>query len=329
MNPILSLRALLLVATLLAASDGFAQTATPRPSAPAKPQGQVEPRRGEVNLSASPAPPPASPGVAPRKLEFPAPAPSALSVGAPPANSALHSAAQPEISWAAVASLTPIGVQVSARASATIAAPMSGQLIAFPAADGDAVKENDVLARFNCAQQEAVLARAQAELVKRQDMLNMQHSLRALQAYSKAELVNAQNDVAVAKAELSVAQATVDNCVVKAPFSGRIANAPVRNFQFLQAGAPLVDIVDDRDLELEFIVPSPWLVWLKTGAPAQVQISETKGTFVAEISRISGKVDAASQTVKIYGRIAGSTASLLPGMSGLAFFPGSAGQTPN
>ena len=325
MNLVSILRAWLLVATVMAATDGAAQTAAPRQPAPAKPQAQPEPRRGEVNISASPMP--TQPGVPPRKLEFPAPASGGLpSAGMQPSAPA---GAQSGISWSAVTNMMPIGVQVSAKASATIAAPMSGQLIAFPAADGDSIKENDVVARFNCAQQEAVLARAQAEMVKRQDILGMQHSLRALQAYSKAELVNAQNDVAVAKAELQLAQTTADNCVVKAPFAGRIANAPVRNFQFVQAGAPLVDIVDDRDLELEFIVPSTWLVWLKAGAPAQVQISETNGAFAAEVTRISGKVDAASQTIKIYGRITGNTSSLLPGMSGLAFFPGSVSQTPN
>jgi membrane fusion protein, multidrug efflux system len=221
-----------------------------------------------------------------------------------------------------VSTAAPVGVQVTARSTATIAAPMAGQLIEFPAADGDAITEGQVLARFNCAQQEAMYARARAELVKRQDILSTQKSLKALNAYSKSDYVVAQNDVEVAKADLALAQTSVDNCTIKAPFSGRVAGAPVRNFQFVQAGAPLLDVVDDRDLELEFIVPSVWLVWLKIGAVAQVQVSETQQTYDAKVTRISGKVDAASQTIKIYGRIDGDTSSLLPGMSGMAHFAG-------
>lgn len=216
----------------------------------------------------------------------------------------------------------PIGVQVTARSTATIAAPMAGQLIEFPAADGDAIKEGQVLAKFNCAQQEALAGRAKAEFHKRQDMLSTQQSLKALNAYSKSDYVVAQNDVAVAKADVEVAQTVVDNCTIRAPFSGRVSSAPVRNFQFVQAGAPLLDIVDDRDLELEFIVPSIWLAWLKISAVAEVQVTETQQTYDARITRISGKVDAASQTIKIYGRIDGDTASLLPGMSGVAHFVG-------
>ena len=216
----------------------------------------------------------------------------------------------------------PIGVQVTARSTAVIATPMSGQLVEFPAADGDPVKADDVIARFNCAQQEAMLARAKAELTKRQDLLKTQQALKALNVYSKAEFATAQNDVGVATADVSVAQTAVENCAIKAPFDGRVAATSVRNHQFVQAGAPLLDIVDDRDLELEFIVHSLWLAWLKPGAAARVHVSETNQEYDARITRISGKVDAASQTIKIYGRIASDTSALLPGMSGTAQFTG-------
>ena len=216
----------------------------------------------------------------------------------------------------------PGGVQVVARTTALIAAPMAGQLVEFPAADGEAIKDGQVVARFNCAQQEALQGRARAELTKRQDILSTHQSLKALNAYSKADFVTAQNDVAVAKAELALTQTAIDNCTVKAPFSGRVANVLVHNFQFVQAGAPMLDVVDDRDLELEFIVSSMWLAWLKIGADARVHVNETQRDYDARITRMSGKVDAASQTIKIYGRIGGDTSALLPGMSGVAQFPG-------
>ena len=222
----------------------------------------------------------------------------------------------------AAAATQQVGVQVTARATAVIAAPMAGQLVEFPAADGDSVKEGDVLVRFICAQQDAMLARAKAELVKRQELLKTQQALKALNAYSKADFATAQNDVGVATADVAVAQTAVDNCIIKAPFSGRVASTSVRNHQFVQAGAPLLDVVDDRDLELEFIVPSLWLAWLKPGAPVRMHVSETQQDYDGKITRVSGKVDAASQTIKIYGRIEGDTAALLPGMSGTAQFSG-------
>jgi RND family efflux transporter MFP subunit len=221
----------------------------------------------------------------------------------------------------AVPSAAPIAVQVVARSTAPLAAPMSGQLVVFPAQDGDAVEQGAEVARFNCAQQEAMRLRAHAELVKRQDLLGTQQALKSLNAYSKADFAAARNDVEVAKAELGLAQTAVDNCVLKAPFRGRVASTSVRNFQYVQAGAPLLDLVDERDLELELVVSSMLLVWLKTGADVQVHISETQRDYEATIIRISGRVDAASQTIKVYGRIVGDAPALLPGMSGVARFP--------
>src|SRR5215468_6216646 len=111
----------------------------------------------------------------------------------------------------------PIGVQIVARATAPLAAPMSGQIVAFATRDGERVEANAVVVRFSCAQQEAIQARARAEVAKREDIFATQGRLKALKAYSKAEYSQAENDVAVAKAELAVAKTAVDNCVVTAP----------------------------------------------------------------------------------------------------------------
>lgn len=216
---------------------------------------------------------------------------------------------------------THTGVQVVATTTTQIGAPMSGQLIEFPVTDGETFEADRLLARFNCAQQEAALARAKAEVTKRQDILATQQSLKALDAYSKLDFKNAVNDVALAKAELGLTQAAIANCVVKAPFAGRVANIAVHNYQFVQAGAPLLDILDDKHLELELIVPSRWLVWLHPGIDVQVKITETQKVYDGTITRLSGRVDAASQTIKVYAQIKGGAPDLLPGMSGVGQFP--------
>jgi RND family efflux transporter MFP subunit len=214
-----------------------------------------------------------------------------------------------------------VGAQVVAHTTAQIGAPMAGQLVEFPFTDGETFRQGQMLARFNCDQYEASAARGRAEVEKRRGILSTQQSLKALNTYSKADFITAQNDVLVAQADLAVAQTTVANCSVKAPFSGRVANIAVHNFQFVQMGAPLMDILDDHDLEAELIVPSRWLVWLKPGLPLRVSIGETQTTYDARITRLSGRVDAASQTIKVYARIEGGGPALLPGMSGTASFP--------
>ncbi|CAK0764628.1 hypothetical protein WCLP8_3730004 [uncultured Gammaproteobacteria bacterium] len=48
-----------------------------------------------------------------------------------------------------------------------------------------------------------------------------------------------------------------------------------REHQYVQAGQPLLEILDDSVLEVEFIAPSSWLAWLKAGASFKVTVEET------------------------------------------------------
>jgi multidrug efflux pump subunit AcrA (membrane-fusion protein) len=64
------------------------------------------------------------------------------------------------------------------------------------------------------------------------------------------------------------------------------------------------------------MAPSKSLPELSLGRHFQVTLNETNKAYQAEITRLGGKVDPVSQTIKVYGRIVDKNAELLPGMSG-------------
>lgn len=213
-----------------------------------------------------------------------------------------------------------IRVQVVARTSATISAPMSGQLAEFPLRDGDRFDQGAVLARFVCAEQEGTLAHARALLEEKRQVLATNHRLNDLGTGSGLEYHVAAAQVAEAAADVQTAMAVVAECTVKAPFAGRVGGISARPYQYLGVGAPLVDILEDRTLELELIVPSRWLAWLKPGTEFTASIDETGHSYPAELTRLSGKVDAVSQSIKAYGKLDNAAPDLLAGMSGRATF---------
>ena len=122
--------------------------------------------------------------------------------------------------------------------------------------------------------------------------------------------------VARSQAELGVHDAVLEKCRITAPFAGRVAEQKVREQQVVQPGQALLDILDDSSLELEFLVPSAWLRWLKVGLPLRVAIDETRKTYPARFTRIGARVDAVSQSVKVAAVIEGSPQELVAGMSG-------------
>jgi multidrug efflux pump subunit AcrA (membrane-fusion protein) len=105
---------------------------------------------------------------------------------------------------------------------------------------------------------------------------------------------------------------------VTAPFAGRVAEQKVREQQYVQPGQALLDILDDSVLELEFLVPSVWLQWLRVGRAFEVQIDETRKSYPARFTRIAARVDPVSQTVKVAAAISGRHPELMAGMSGKA-----------
>lgn len=82
-----------------------------------------------------------------------------------------------------------------------------------------------------------------------------------------------------------------------------------------------LEILDDRSLEVELIAPSRWLAWLKPGYAFTVHIDETDKTYPADITRVGGRVDPVSQTIKVFGEIRGEATELMAGMSGRANIP--------
>ena len=216
------------------------------------------------------------------------------------------------------AAVRDVRVQIVAVANATIGAPMPGRLEQFPLHDGDRFKEGDLLARFACGERDGSLAHARAELDLKRRVLGNKQQLRSLGNSTGVEMDIAVAEVAEANASVTVAQVLVANCTVTAPFAGRVAALSVHAFQFVPLGAPMLDILSDRNLELEMIVPSRWLTWFKPGAGFDVAIDETGHTYPAELVRLSGKVDAVSRSIKVYARIKSQPDDVIPGMSGRA-----------
>ena len=69
------------------------------------------------------------------------------------------------------------------------------------------------------------------------------------------------------------------------------------------------------------LVPSRWLSWLKAGIEFKVHIEETDKTYPARVTRLGGRVDPVSQSIKVIGQITSATPELMAGMSGQVNFP--------
>src|SRR5216683_663517 len=96
----------------------------------------------------------------------------------------------------------------------------------------------------------------------------------------------------------------------------RAGEQKAREFQYTTPGQPLLEVLDDRNLEVEFIAPSRWLAWLKPGYRFSIRIDETGKSYPAHITALGARVDPVSQSIKITGVFNDASPELISGMSG-------------
>ena len=198
----------------------------------------------------------------------------------------------------------------------TLAAEIGAKVSRLTVPEGGRFKAGQVLVGFDCTLQQTQLHKAQAALVAAEKTWGANQRLAELNSVGQVELQVSQAEVAKAKAEVAANSAVLAKCTISAPFAGRIAEQRIREQQYVQPGQALLDILDDSSLELEFIVPSKWLAWLKPNQGFQVAIDETGKSYPAKVQRIGARVDPVSQSVKLSAVIDGKFNELIAGMSG-------------
>ncbi|PKU25886.1 efflux RND transporter periplasmic adaptor subunit [Telmatospirillum siberiense] len=209
-----------------------------------------------------------------------------------------------------------IRAQLTPRESTTLAAEIGAKVERLGAREGERFRKGQILAAFDCSVQKSQVTEARAALTAAERTVAVDRRLFELKSIGGLEKDLAAAEEEKARAKVAEGMAVLAKCTIFAPFDGRVAEQKVHPQQFVQLGQPLMDILDDSVLELEFVVPSRWLAWLKPGYAFQAAIDETGRTYAANLSRIGARIDPVTQTVKVVGVISGPHADLLAGMSG-------------
>ncbi|HEY3792524.1 MAG TPA: efflux RND transporter periplasmic adaptor subunit [Bradyrhizobium sp.] len=206
---------------------------------------------------------------------------------------------------------------VSIRA-ATLSSEMAGRIDAIATRVGDRFHKGDVLVSFDCASPNAQLTHAQAVLTEAARTYEINRRAVAQKTTAQLELDIPAAEVLKAKADLAAAEALVAKCSISAPFDGVTVDQKMHAFEYATPGRPIIEVLDDRALEVELTAPSRALGWLKPGAPFQLKLDETGKTYPGKVVRLGGRVDPASQSVKAIGELTGEAPDLMPGMRGHA-----------
>ncbi|WP_300166030.1 efflux RND transporter periplasmic adaptor subunit [Bradyrhizobium sp.] len=202
--------------------------------------------------------------------------------------------------------------------AATLSSEMAGRIDAIATRVGDHFRKGDVLVTFDCALPKAQLTHAQAALTEAARTYEIDRRAAAQKTNGQLELDIPATEVLKAKADLAAAETLVSRCSIAAPFAGVTVDQKIRAFEYATPGQALLDVLDDHALEVELTAPSRWLSRLRPGTAFQLAIDETGKTYPGKVVRLGGRVDGASQSVRVFGEVTAEAPELMPGMSGKA-----------
>ncbi len=205
---------------------------------------------------------------------------------------------------------------------AVISSELSARIAGINIREGDHIRKNDVLIRFNCTLYRAQLDEALADLGAAKIQLANKQKLLKLRSAGKLDVELAQYNVAGMAARVTSAEEMTRRCTISAPFNGRVVEVVVNEHETIDSGKNLLWILDNSTLEVSLVLPSAWLLWLKPDHRFDLSVDETGMTYQGKIKGIGSKVDAVSQSVRVTGILDHQAGELMSGMSGTAVFTG-------
>ncbi len=203
---------------------------------------------------------------------------------------------------------------------ATLSSELNARITELPFREGESFRKGDLLVRFDCSAYQAQLAASQGAMRAAQQELTQNRQLAQMQSVGRTAVGLSEARLAQAAAESQVYQIQTSRCRVLAPFDGQVVTRKAQVSEFLGQGMPLLEIVNNRHLEIYLLVPSRWLATLKPQQSFTFTPDETGVPLQAEILRTGARIDESSQTLTLIGRVTGSGSGLISGMSGSAHF---------
>jgi RND family efflux transporter MFP subunit len=210
------------------------------------------------------------------------------------------------------------GVSVSgtlrAVQSAWVKARVAGELQEFRVREGDSVKAGQVLGRidpteyerrYRQAQEQAQAAKSQVDIAQKQYDNNqalVQQGFISKTALDTSlfSLQSAQASLRAAQAGAEVAHKSLDDSVLRAPFSGMVATRGSQNGERLAIDTRVVEIVDLSQLEIEASLSPADASQIQVGQAARMQVEGWTDPVSAKVTRINPSVQVGSRNVLAY-----------------------------
>ena len=197
---------------------------------------------------------------------------------------------------------TPVLGRIVTRQLGPVAARVEGLVARIAVEVGDRVDAGDPVvwlddepltferdlaqAEYGAAMAEQATEQAQLQLLEGERARLAK--LKGSAAFSRAQLVDKENEIKVAESRIVAAAARIqqyrvklqssardlEDAVIKAPFAGVVSQRHVSAGAYIEIGDPVITLIDDHQLEVEAEVPSERISGLVPGTTVSIRLDD-------------------------------------------------------
>ena len=223
----------------------------------------------------------------------------------------------------------PVSGAVQPVHQATVKAKVSGDVLQISVREGEAVAAGQVLAKIDTADLDARLlekigalesARAQSGLAEKTRATNqalLKQNFISQNAFDNSESSYnvALGNVKSAEAQVQIARNALKDSAAIAPLTGVVAKRHVQPGEKVAFDAPLVTVVDLKDMELQAMVPAVNVPELAIGMAVELAIDGFgERRFTGRVERINPATEPGTRAIIVYVGIPNADRSLRGGM---------------
>ncbi len=168
-----------------------------------------------------------------------------------------------------------------------LTAKTGGTITVVPVKLGDRVKKGKTIVAIESQVQKATLAQAQVGVDQAELNFSAVKRLYEKKSVSEAEYITAKNGISAAKANYTMSRYNYNNCWVRAPFSGSIAQLDqvAEKGNLIGAGTPVARLIDISKIKLNVYLGESEITHVSKGNRATITVSaldeELEGTVTA------------------------------------------------
>ncbi len=209
---------------------------------------------------------------------------------------------------------------IVARQTVDLAFQVGGQIVDFPAQEGEVIPAGELVAELDLEPFELQVRQAELQLEQAERALNRLQQLTV--SVTEVQLQDAETQVGLAEVALRNAQVALDNATLLAPFDALVATRNVANFSTVGQGAPVARLHDMSELRIEIDVPE--ILFQRAGQDADVTMAARFQTsdqlFPLEVREFNAEASSVGQSFRLTLALSPSAGIMaLPGSSVVVF----------